>query len=224
MGPPATDVLVPSATPQAGGMSPSRRATRALLASGTATFIALMSHLLGGGTMPGVLGIVVPLVLATPVCLVLAPVRPTGLRLSISVPVSQLLFHALFSLGSADLAAPAPAGAHQHGGAAALAPAADAAAHAGHSSGSMWLAHAVAAVVTVLALRHGEATLARVVAAVLRAAHRTRRVHAPAVPVLPHTAAAPLRDERAWHPVARVLTAASLVRRGPPPVGLSLSS
>ncbi|GIG34934.1 hypothetical protein [Cellulomonas pakistanensis] len=186
------------------------------MASGVATFAALMSHVLGGGAVPGPLGIVLPLVLATPVCLVLAQVRLGWLRLACSVGISQLLFHTLFSLGAVGRAAPAADGAHQHAGATTLVPDADAMAHSGHASGSMWLAHAGAAVVTVLALRHGEAALARVVAAVRRAAHRVLVVRVPALPVLPHAPAAPLRDEHAWRPVARVLTSASVVRRGPP--------
>jgi len=183
-----------------------------------------MSHLLGGGAMPGPLGIVVPLVLATPICLVLAPVRLTWMRLAVSVAISQLLFHTLFSLGAVGRAAPLADGAHQHPGTTILVPDADAMAHAGHASGSMWLAHAGAAVVTVFALGHGEAALARVVAAVRRAAHGVLVVRLPALPVLPHAPAAPLRDERAWRPTARVLTSASVVRRGPPAVVVPLFS
>ncbi|WP_431836068.1 hypothetical protein [Cellulomonas sp. Y8] len=204
-----------------------QRASRALAASGVATFLALMSHLLAGGSMPGVLGIAIPLLLATPICLVLAQMRSTWLRLSVSVAISQLLFHTLFSLGAPGPGTVTTSAGHQHGavGAVALVPdGTDAVIHAGHASGAMWLAHAGAAVVTVLALRHGEAALASVIASLRRAAHRVLRVRVPAPPVQPHAPAAPLRDERAWRPAARVLIAASVVRRGPPTVVVPLSS
>lgn len=226
MGAPVIDLVRPSASPEpVAGMAAAQRLARAGAASVVATFVALMSHLLGGGAAPGVLGVAVPLLLATSVCLVLAPVRLPWLRLSVSVAVSQLLFHTLFSIGAAGTGATTVAGgAHAHAGAMTLAPGADAMAHAGHASGAMWLAHAGAAVVTVLALRHGEAALTRVVGALRRAVRRVLLVRVPVLPVRPHVPAAPLRDERAWRPVARALTAASVVRRGPPVGVLPVSS
>lgn len=209
-----------------------RRFARALAASGTATSVALLLHLAAGGAAPGVLGVVVPLLLATSVCLVLAQVRLPWLRLMLSVGVSQVFFHLLFSLGAA-----APVGAAQHAGAsghghgalpdagAAFAPAADHAAHAahvveaahtGHAGGAMWLAHLVAALVTVAALRHGEAVLVRLGSALRRAGRRLVRARVAALPVRPHRPAAPLADDRAWQPVARLLVSASVARRGPP--------
>lgn len=224
MGAPVTDVVTTSATlPEA--MTPGQRAGRAVLASGVATSVALVSHLVGGGSMPGVLGVAVPLLLATSVCLVLAPVRLTWVRLSVSVTVSQLLFHTLFSLGAVgSTTGPATVSTHEHAGAVMLGAETAVVAHVGHASGGMWLAHVGAGVVTILALRHGEATLARVTAALRRAAHRILVVHVPVPPVLPKAPAAPLRDERDWRPVARVLTADSVVRRGPPAMVVPLFS
>jgi hypothetical protein len=225
MGAPVTDLVRPSAYPApVTAMTPAQRLARAGAASAVATFVALMSHLLGGGAAPGPLGVAVPLLLATSLCLVLAPVRLPWLRLTVSVAVSQLLFHTLFSIGAGGAPAVAAGGAHEHAGAAMLAPGAEAMVHPGHASGAMWLAHAAAAVVTVLALRHGEAALSRVVAALRRAAHRVLLAHVPVLPVRPHVPAAPLSDERAWRPVARALTAASVVRRGPPAGVLPVSS
>jgi hypothetical protein len=216
MGALGTDVILASSTPRPAVFTPGRRAARALAASGVATFTALMSHLLAGGAVPGALGIVVPLVLATPICLVLAPVRLTWLRLSVSVAVSQLLFHTLFSLGAAGAGSAPTSSVHEHGGGVALGLSDGAPAHAGHASASMWLAHAGAALVTVLVLRHGESALSRVAQALVRAGRRFTRVRVLAPPVLPHVAAARSRDERAWCPSARVLTSTSVVRRGPP--------
>ncbi|WP_448630432.1 hypothetical protein [Cellulomonas soli] len=151
--------------------------------------------------------------------------RLSWVRLSVSVVVSQLLFHTLFSLGSSGSGTRGPAmGGHAHGGTPTLVADAEAMTHAGHTAGSMRLSHAVAAVVTVLALRHGEVALARLTAALDRAVHRVRQARVPVLPVLPHTTTAPRRDEGSWRPVARVLTAASVVRRGPPEADSSVFS
>jgi hypothetical protein len=84
------------------------------------------------------------------------------LRLSVAVLVSQLIFHGLFAFGSAGGAlttsGAATAHAHQTVGVAVLAPSAAA---TGTMSGDqhglmMTLAHVIAAVVTVVALRFGE--------------------------------------------------------------------
>ena len=78
-----------------------------------ATLSALFSHVAGGGEVPGLLGLAVPLVLSVPVCVALAGRGLSLARLAVSVGVSQLLFHALFEIG----AAAGPAGAaHAHGG------------------------------------------------------------------------------------------------------------
>lgn len=236
MGAPRVDVVrhpagaaalsdVPAARPAAADMAPAQRFTRAVAASGTATFVALVSHLLAGGAAPGAAGVLVPWLLAMPVCLVVAPVRLPWLRLTASVGVSQLLFHTLFSVGAAVGAGAPAAGAHQHGHAAAWVPDAGApVAHAGHGSGAMVFAHVVAAVVTVVALRHGEEALHRVAAALRRAVRAVVRVRVPLLPVRPHVPSAPLGDERAWRPLARVAIGASVVRRGPPVAGISPTS
>lgn len=224
MGAPLTDLVSAPPTPQpAVGTAPAQRMARAGAASVVANFVALMSHLLAGGAAPGLLGVAVPLLLATSTCLVLAPLRVRWLRLAASVAISQLLFHTLFSIGATGAAVPTP-GLVEHAHGATLAPVPGAMVHPGHASGSMWLAHAGAAVVTVLALRHGEVALARVVAALRRAAHRVLETQVPVLPVRPHIPAAPLRDERAWRPVARVLVTGSVVRRGPPVVIASVTS
>jgi hypothetical protein len=79
------------------------------------TFVALVSHVIAGGTLPGTLGIVVPLVFSILACVLLAGRQLSLLRLSLSVAISQLLFHTLFVLGasggtSAASVAPLPAG------------------------------------------------------------------------------------------------------------------
>lgn len=154
-----------------------RRTLRGILAAAGATFVALTSHLLGGGAFPTAMGIIVPLALSILVCVLLPGRRLSLARLTISVGVSQALFHLLFSLfaqtgatgagswlsgflgsHSAHLAAgQAMSGAHSVQGAHAAhasMPAMDttmATEHAMHSHASpaMLLAHCIAGIVTV---------------------------------------------------------------------------
>jgi hypothetical protein len=143
----------------------SRRALRAVGASWVATFVALFSHVAGGGAVPGFAGIAVPLALSTLVCLALSGRRTSLVRLSLGVVLSQGAFHALFVLGAGGAASPgAVADGHAaHAGHAGdhliSLPVADSAAVA--SGPAMWVGHAVAAVLTVLAIRHADVILAR---------------------------------------------------------------
>src|SRR5690606_1104978 len=101
--------------------------------------------------MPGLLGVAVPWLLSLTVCSLLAGRRLSIVRLSLSVLASQLLFHALFVLGSIT-----PAGAlapHVHdalpltlNGDRVLIP----------EDAGMWIAHGVAAVLTIVVLHRGE--------------------------------------------------------------------
>ena len=75
-----------------------RRALRGTLAAAFATFVALTSHILGGGSFPTAMGVIVPLALSTLVCVLLAGRQMSLPRLTVSVGISQTLFHLLFSL------------------------------------------------------------------------------------------------------------------------------
>lgn len=189
-----------------------RRAARGAVAASVATFVALLSHVTGGGEVPGAAGVVVPWALSFVVCTALAGRRLSAVRLGAAVAVSQVLFHTLFVLGSYDLGA---AG-HVHGGAALV---------LGTVSGqpiapadtAMWVGHAVAALATTLALHRGERTLA-----VLRElAHRSIVwLRARADVLVAGVGPSPLRRMLAVvvaeaRPVSPVL-AASVRRRGPP--------
>ena len=61
-----------------------QRSLRGIAAAVFATFVALASHMIGGGALPSAMGVVVPLVLSMLVCVLLA-----GRRLSLlqAVPV-----------------------------------------------------------------------------------------------------------------------------------------
>ncbi|AMB60017.1 hypothetical protein [Microterricola viridarii] len=141
------------------------RALRGAVAAAFSTFVALLSHLAGGGETPGAWGIITPLVLSTLLCVFLSGQRLSLPRLSASVAISQLLFHALFVLGTTTAAA-AQLSAHAgHAGSAAdqllAAPGMVGAQAAGveHLHGGMWLAHAAAALLTIAALHRGETVL-----------------------------------------------------------------
>jgi hypothetical protein len=137
------------------------RFARGWIVALVATFIAALSHTVGGGAVPGLLAVVVSLAFAGIVSIVLAGRTLSTWRLSLSVLVSQLIFHSLFSLGSAGgtLVATDAAAAHAHtaGGSAVLAPAGGAGVMTGSDHGAMMtIAHVIAAIVTIVALRYGE--------------------------------------------------------------------
>lgn len=143
-------------------MSSRRRLARGSVAAAFSTWVALTFHLLGGGGLPAIAGVVIPFVLSWCACVVLAAWRGDALRLTASVLLSQGLFHTLFTLGATGGAR----GGH-HGMTVDLG-ATDVAGAATWSH--MWLAHAVAAAITVIGLRSGETALARISRAVLDAA------------------------------------------------------
>ena len=194
-------------------MRPSRtpHLIRGFAGASLATFVALASHVWVGGGMPGMLGVAVPWMLSVAACTLLAGRRLSLVRLSISVLLSQALFHALFVLGT--IAPRATLGAHAHGvlptlplsGAGALVP----------EDAGMWLAHAVAALCTVAVLYRGEQVLQALarLAGALRAWVRrvvARPVRVPAAPT------ARARWVRVVAPTRRDPRFASLSRRGPP--------
>jgi hypothetical protein len=139
------------------------RGLRGLIAASLATMIALLSHLTGGGAMPGWVGIVLPFALSLVVCTALAGRRASLWRMSLAVGSSQFLFHALFVLGTFEAGASPSSVGHHHGGVAAL-PDAAASVSLVHSDAAMWGWHAVAAALTVAALSRGERVVQRLVA------------------------------------------------------------
>lgn len=136
----------------------SARVARGLIAAGFATFVAALFHVAGGGLPPSAVALTLSLVFSGLGCIVLAGKRSALWRSAASVALSQFLFHALFSLSpSAHFAG---AAGHLHPGSH-LTMVTDAAAAtpmpAMSLSGSwMWLAHAAAALLTLVALRYGE--------------------------------------------------------------------
>lgn len=156
------------------------RVIRGLAASTTATFVAALFHEAGGGAAPSAGVVAFGLALASLAAIALAGARPSLWRLVASVGVSQLLFHGLFTAaGGASIAAADPHAGMGHG-ASPLALAAPGAVPAPAAlDAGMLLSHGAALVVTVLALRHGEAALRA-----LAAASGLRVVLALAIPFL----------------------------------------
>lgn len=156
------------------------RVARGGAAAAGATLIAALSHSLAGGDMSG-LAMVATAIVAWPLCTALAGRVGSLWRLSIAVTAAQFLFHWSFAgLGTSTRIAGSPliGGGHH-------------AAHAGHgmiagdglvSGGlanglapsmgadtTMWLLHAVAAILTITLLHRGERAVIALAGLILRA-------------------------------------------------------
>ncbi len=140
-------------------MSPSRavRVARGSTAAGIATFIALVSHVTGGGQMPGWIGIALPAVLSVAVCTLLAGRQMSLWRLSLAVVASQALFHTHCSCWGRSPPRPRP---RRRSRITYMAPPdgdrPGMTSMHGHAGASMWLMHGIAAVLTTVALYRGE--------------------------------------------------------------------
>ena len=173
------------------------RVARGWTAASFATIVAAVSHTLGGGAPPTLFAMLVSAVISAMACTLLAGRTLSLWRLGASVALSQVLFHSVFS----GLGTPVSA-AHSH---------APTMIDAGttHHAGGMWIAHIVAGVVTLAALRYAETAfwglsatarlfIARVIAVVALPAPLTVERHriAPDLAILPRATAriiSPLR-------------------------------
>jgi hypothetical protein len=190
-----------------------QRVVRGSIAAIVATFVATVSHSSATAHPPSLLGILLGLGIAAPVCVLMAGRAPSWWRLSVAVGASQALFHSLLALrlGEGVTTTATHATAHgQHGALPADALTAAAAAHPAESPW-MWVAHAIAALITVIVLGAGEQAvrlLAVLVSRVFRALVPGRAMHA--APVLPPAAPEPA--------VLSGLAVLSVMRRRGPPV------
>jgi hypothetical protein len=146
------------------------RVARGLLASTLAIFVASLFHVAGGGAAPGPVSLALSLAFAMLASIALTARRLSVWRLTVSVGLSQLLFHVLFSVGggtatfSAATSSPADGVvgmSHLHAGShLVMSSASTASVHADMSpfptTPAMWFGHAAAVLVTVIALRFGE--------------------------------------------------------------------
>jgi hypothetical protein len=143
-----------------------QRALRGAGASALAVFVAALFHAAGGGPQPTALALVVSFILAAPACVLLAGRRPALWRLAASVALSQFAFHFLFGLGQpsdvrfdGDATMAGMPGMHlavSGGSGAAVA------------TSSMWAGHVMGALVTIVAIRHGEHVIRRMIELAVR--------------------------------------------------------
>ena len=159
------------------------RVVRGGVAATISVFVALCSHLLAGGDAPGLPGILLCLAFAGMICIALAGRRLSTPKLAVAVGVSQFLFHGVFGMLGAAPTSPSTAafssgttsmsGHSMHMGAlpmpglptgGSLSNAAAAADSGMAMPAWMWFAHAIAAIITVLALRFGERAFWQLVA------------------------------------------------------------
>lgn len=128
------------------------RLARGTIAAAVATFLAAFSHSVAAGEVPSTFSLTVSFALSVFVCVALTGRRVSLPRTAVAVAVSQTIFHTLFTAvgASAPIIGTTDAGHHTASTVtAALAP-------THHHGAGMWAAHALAALVTVLALRFGE--------------------------------------------------------------------
>jgi len=196
-----------------------QRLARGWIVGLVATTAAAVSHSVAGGYRPGALSFGTALIFAGMLGTLVIGRRPSLPRLAAAVGVSQFAFHLLFStLGSGGGSAARIVGSGMPGMPMTDAPTIAApVAMNGHdhlADPGMWIAHAIAAALTILFLRRAEGAvwtmltrLGRIVATLLTA------VLVPAASgEVPHLPTGPNMSRR---PAERV-PVASASRRGPP--------
>lgn len=195
------------------------RIARGTIAAVVSTFVALFFHGVAGGPVLPLAGLVACVVFAALVCIALTGVTLSRIRLALSVGVSQFVLHSFFIMFSGtDTAVVTGTGGHAHGAEAvaaqlsALEPG-QASVHV-HDS-AMWVGHALAAVITFAALRHGE----RSFWALLELGRRTTRAIVRRMPlaVIPVSRPVLLVERvRREHPRTLHPLLSALRHRGPP--------
>ncbi|MBX3100181.1 MAG: hypothetical protein KF761_11450 [Salinibacterium sp.] len=178
------------------------RVARGITAAAFATFVAAFSHTISGGVGASMFGITASFIISAMVCTLLT-IRTLSLwRLATSVSVSQVLFHWLFSSAGTPVTV-----AHNMNAMSTDVPAAHL-----HGSPTMWAAHAVAALVTVVAFRFGEQAFW----GVIRTARLLfSRLLVIAIPVL-EVPRPVVRIDRRFVPRDLALFLSSMRHRGPP--------
>ena len=185
------------------------RAARGWSVAVFATVTAAVSHGLAGGTFPGAFGIVASVVLAGAASSLLTARKQSPLRLAIAVGLTQVMYHAVFS-GMGDPTAPVVThdALHQHG-----AVALPELLHVHGASGSMWLAHIIAGVLTLIVLMNAESALWGFTCTIALALSRLLSLGRPLAPqTAPATAVA--ASPAGVSPLLVVLS--SMRYRGPP--------
>jgi hypothetical protein len=191
------------------------RFTRGWLVAVFSTLVAGASHTMAGGVAPSGVALLIATAFAAITCIALTGTRVSFPRVTVSVLLSQVAFHSLFAtLSVGTTVSIADAAAHDHAATTLVIPAASGAA-AHHESPAMWLGHTLAAALTIVALRYGEAAFWR-----LRALGRlfafTALASMPSVPVLPRGIRRPVATRRPARPNPSADVRLSRGLRGPP--------
>lgn len=194
------------------------RVVRGTAAALFATFAAALSHTMGGAAAPSMFVVLVGGTFAILVCVLLAGRRVTAVGVIASVLVSQLGYHALFTLAPSTVTASVAsrtsgiAGSWHHRDTVELASSGAAGSTHLHGDTTMWVAHLVAALATIAAILFAErATRAAITALAVRILARRA--------ALQHTVPAPRRVQ--WVRVNRRprnlgVVLLHLRHRGPP--------
>jgi hypothetical protein len=154
--------------------SRSNRLARGIVAAAIATLVAALSHTIGGGVFPSAPLLALAFITSVGWCTALLGRRFSWPRVSAAVIASQALFHGTFALtGTGGARVVAETSGHaEHGGSTTLTVVAGEVGHL-HDGSVMLVAHAVAAIVTIVAMRLADrssratAALSRVVRALL---------------------------------------------------------
>ncbi|GAA4657216.1 hypothetical protein [Arthrobacter cryoconiti] len=145
------------------------RLARGWTAAAFATFVAALSHVMGGGAAPHPLLLLLSLSISAVVCVALAGRVLSRKNLVAAVVLSQGLFHLLFSPSPGQpMSMPASviASGDHCGMNMGLLPGLSEQVALGHGTGLsalMWVSHAAAAVLTIIFLRHGEASTMKLI-------------------------------------------------------------
>jgi hypothetical protein len=188
---------------------------RGWLAALFSTLVAAASHTLAGGNGPSGIALVLSLAFAGLTCIALTGKSVSLLRVTLSVALSQVAFHVLFSTIGTSGATASVVGGHAHGHGASVALIETGGAAMQHTDGWMWLGHGVAAVITVVALRYGEGAFWQL-RSIARLFSRTVFAIVPVLRPLPRTAPRLPAVGHLFVPRFCAFVRSSLGLRGPP--------
>ncbi|MCU1596848.1 MAG: hypothetical protein JWQ47_587 [Glaciihabitans sp.] len=165
------------------------RVFRGLVASSVAVFVAAFAHVTGGGVMPGLAGLALAFAFCALASIGLAGRQVSRVRLAATVILSQGVFHLLFLMsGGMATVLPTPTTTGMRMITTQIAVTPSSTGPAMIDDGWMWLAHGIAAIVTIVALAWGERAFWRLFETVLRAlwvgwGHVLHEAKGPLVPI-----------------------------------------
>ncbi|WP_448006408.1 hypothetical protein [Agromyces bauzanensis] len=195
-------------------MNRATQLARGAITAAVALFLAAFSHGVAAGEAPGGVGLVFAALVALAASVALIGRRTSPVRVALAVIVSQGAFHLLFGVGAGGGDRLVVSGTGHHQVVTVVEGAAPAVAHTAHSDVAMLIAHALAAVLTIVYLLAVEAAAWRSLAGTARRLVGRLTGATAVVPVVvpvqrPTTGAVPVL------PRSRLLNSA-LRYRGPP--------